>query len=129
MTFDDMSKISKLVHDFVYNAETYAKVIINELNVDDKKYHTRPQRPLRFIDVAFSYYSRANCHPLPLTTRRKTIKPAGVGGVAGGEKFIVQGILFKVRRSCVCVYVCVCVCRVYVVRVSCVWCVWCVWLM
>ncbi len=43
MTFDDMSKISKLVHDFVYNAETYAKVIINELNVDDKKYHARPQ--------------------------------------------------------------------------------------
>jgi hypothetical protein len=54
MTFDDMSKISKLVHDFVYNAETYAKVIINELNVDDKKYHARPQLLLCLIYLAFS---------------------------------------------------------------------------
>ncbi len=109
MSANDAQEISNLMHDFVFNVETYAKVIINELNVDYKKYHTRPQRPLHFIDVAFSYYSRANCHPLPLTTRRKTIKPAGVGGVAGGEKFIVQGILFKVR---VCVRVSCCrVCR------------------
>jgi hypothetical protein len=26
------------MHDFVFNGETYAKVIINELNVDDSKY-------------------------------------------------------------------------------------------
>jgi hypothetical protein len=42
--------------------ETYAKVIINELNVDDSK---------------------------------KTIKPVEVGGIAGGKKYVVQGILFK----------------------------------
>jgi len=29
-------------------------------------------------------------------TYRKTIKPSGVGGLAGGYKYIVQGILFKV---------------------------------
>lgn len=27
--------------------------------------------------------------------RRKTLKPAKVGGVAGGAKYIVQGILYK----------------------------------
>jgi len=27
---------------------------------------------------------------------RKTIKPVEVGGLAGGQKFVVQGILFKV---------------------------------
>jgi hypothetical protein len=26
---------------------------------------------------------------------KKTIQPVAVGGVAGGEKFIVHGILFK----------------------------------
>ncbi|ELR12268.1 uncharacterized protein ACA1_372570 [Acanthamoeba castellanii str. Neff] len=59
---EDVRTIARLMNDFVRQAETYAKIIINELNVPD---------------------------------HRKTIKPAGVGGVAGGRKYIVQGILFK----------------------------------
>lgn len=62
MSANDAQEISNLMHDFVFNVETYAKVIINELNVDDSK---------------------------------KTIKPVEVGGIAGGKKYVVQGILFK----------------------------------
>jgi hypothetical protein len=38
MSANDAQEISNLMHDFVFNVETYAKVIINELNVDDSKY-------------------------------------------------------------------------------------------
>lgn len=27
----------------------------------------------------------------------KTIRPVAIGGIAGGEKFVAQGILFKAR--------------------------------
>src|SRR3989338_4073081 len=30
-----------------------------------------------------------------LSPEQKTIKPISIGGIAGGEKFIIQGILFK----------------------------------
>lgn len=30
-----------------------------------------------------------------LSNEQKTIKPKSMGGIAGGEKYIVQGILFK----------------------------------
>eukprot|EP01091_Cochliopodium_minus_P008798 TRINITY_DN2050_c0_g2_i9.p1 TRINITY_DN2050_c0_g2~~TRINITY_DN2050_c0_g2_i9.p1 ORF type:complete len:1349 (-),score=401.15 TRINITY_DN2050_c0_g2_i9:136-4182(-) len=30
-----------------------------------------------------------------LPNEKKTIKPVGIGGIAGGEKYIIQGILFK----------------------------------
>lgn len=40
-------------------------------------------------------YARIIISELYLPTSQKTIKPSSVGGVAGGQKFIVQGILFK----------------------------------
>lgn len=40
-------------------------------------------------------YARIIISELYLPTSQKTIKPSSVGGVAGGQKFVVQGILFK----------------------------------
>ena len=40
-------------------------------------------------------YARVIISELYLPTCQKTIKPSSVGGVAGGQKFVVQGILFK----------------------------------
>lgn len=54
--------LSRLAHDFVYAATTYAKIIISE-----------------------------SCLP----DHEKTIKPIDLGGVAGGQKFVCQNILFK----------------------------------
>ncbi|ELR18647.1 uncharacterized protein ACA1_392930 [Acanthamoeba castellanii str. Neff] len=42
MSANDAQEISNLMHDFVFNVETYAKVIINELNVDDSKKTIKP---------------------------------------------------------------------------------------
>eukprot|EP01087_Luapelamoeba_hula_P014241 TRINITY_DN4145_c0_g1_i4.p1 TRINITY_DN4145_c0_g1~~TRINITY_DN4145_c0_g1_i4.p1 ORF type:complete len:1436 (-),score=334.66 TRINITY_DN4145_c0_g1_i4:290-4597(-) len=58
----ETSKVASLGFDFVRCAETYAKIIINELS---------------------------------LAWEHKTIKPVNVGGIAGGEKYVVHGIMFK----------------------------------
>jgi tetratricopeptide (TPR) repeat protein len=61
------SELSSLVTDFIYLAETYARIIISE-----------------------AY--------MPI--ERKTIKPSKkFGGVAGGDKYIVHGILFKFANN------------------------------
>jgi len=59
---EKFEKLSQLASDFAYCAEVYGRIIISEVEVDDKY---------------------------------KTIAPVNVGGIAGGEKFIVQNILFK----------------------------------
>jgi hypothetical protein len=51
------------VRDFMETAQTYARVIINELH-------------------------------LPL--EQKTLRPVSLGGVLGGSKYIVRGVLFKI---------------------------------
>jgi hypothetical protein len=89
---EDVRAISRLSHDFVKQAEVYAKIIINELNVPDAwcvacipagEMGTR----VMLCAVLCSHTDGKRC--------RKTIKPANVGGVAGGAKYIVQGVLFK----------------------------------
>jgi tetratricopeptide (TPR) repeat protein len=61
------SELSSLVTDFIYLAETYARIIISEA----------------YMPVG-----------------RKTIKPSKkFGGVAGGDKYIVHGILFKFANN------------------------------
>jgi hypothetical protein len=55
-------QLGQLANDFVYNAETYGRIIISE--------RTLPHES-------------------------KTVKPTAMGGQAGGEKFVVRGILFK----------------------------------
>lgn len=74
------------MHDFMFNVETYASVIINELNVDVSKYASSRTTP-----ATHTCFKTNNHH-------RKTIKPVDVGGVAGGQKFVAQGILFKAHR-------------------------------
>lgn len=87
MSPSEAQEVSNLMHDFVFNVETYAKVIINELNVDVSKYVSRAFRR----DVERLY--------LTFEMIRKTIKPVEVGGIAGGQKYVVQGILFKVSPT------------------------------
>lgn len=41
-------------------------------------------------------YGRIIISEMCLPIEEKTIKPISVGGVAGGEKYIVRGIFFKV---------------------------------
>lgn len=55
-------KMKNLELDFVHTAETYGKIIIQEMCLPDD---------------------------------RKTLRPVSVGGVAGGAKYISNGILFK----------------------------------
>jgi hypothetical protein len=51
-----------------------------------------------FVEAA-SKYARIIIDELPLPVSKKTIKPVGLGGVAGGEKFIHEGILFKLTAD------------------------------
>ncbi len=64
------SSLSALSQDFVNAAKTYGKIIISEL-----------------------YGNLTLTVAVPVAY--KTIKPVAIGGVAGGEKYIVQNILFK----------------------------------
>jgi hypothetical protein len=41
-----------------------------------------------------------------LPKQLKTITPVQVGGIAGGEKYIIRGILFKVRIASVLLTTC-----------------------
>lgn len=52
--------------------------------------------------------------------QHKTIKPTMIGGVAGGTKYIVKNILFKVSEYTVCVsvYVCCASIQVHTQRLS-----------
>eukprot|EP01104_Vermistella_antarctica_P017137 TRINITY_DN6023_c0_g1_i1.p1 TRINITY_DN6023_c0_g1~~TRINITY_DN6023_c0_g1_i1.p1 ORF type:complete len:1031 (+),score=322.01 TRINITY_DN6023_c0_g1_i1:387-3479(+) len=59
---DGLRTFFKVVDDFRYTSQLYARIIVSEM-----------------------------CMPNSL----KTIKPVNIGGVAGGEKYIVKGILFK----------------------------------
>jgi hypothetical protein len=45
-----------------------------------------------FFFFCFYFSDNTECH---LPFEQKTLKPVSVGGVAGGEKYIVSGILFK----------------------------------
>jgi hypothetical protein len=47
-----------------------------------------------FVSVA-EQYGRIIISERHLPNADKTIRPVGVGGVAGGDKYIAQGILFK----------------------------------
>ncbi len=49
-----------------------------------------------FLEVAKSY-GKIIISEVSLPVEKKTIKPANIGGVAGGEKYRVQNILFKVN--------------------------------
>jgi hypothetical protein len=54
---------------------------------------------LRNLELDFVYaaqlYGKIIISEMSLPVSLKTIKPTSVGGIAGGEKYIVQGILFK----------------------------------
>ena len=49
---------------------------------------------LEFADTALTY-GKIIISEAALPLHQKTIKPAMLGGVAGGDKFVVHGILFK----------------------------------
>jgi hypothetical protein len=54
---------------------------------------------LRNLELDFVYaaqlYGKIIISELSLPVQRKTIKPVSVGGIAGGEKYVCQNILFK----------------------------------
>lgn len=48
-----------------------------------------------FFKLFFKSYGQIICSERYLPDHKKTIKPTSIGGIAGGEKFIVRDILFK----------------------------------
>lgn len=46
----------------------------------------------------FSRYGRIIIKERYIPVEHKTIKPTSIGGIVGGEKYIVHKILFKVRK-------------------------------
>lgn len=62
--------------------------------------------PLALLTVRFASYGKIIMEEAHLPKQLKTITPVQVGGIAGGEKYIIRGILFKVRiRSVFAVFV------------------------
>ena len=44
-------------------------------------------------------YGKAIIKERNLPLHQKTIRPINIGGIAGGDKYIVQGILFKFPKD------------------------------
>lgn len=74
-------ELAQLDLNFVESARTFGQLIISEQGLSAAK-------------TAHRVTPRA---ALPL--EQKTIKPTKLGGVAGGEKFVHRGILFKFARD------------------------------
>lgn len=85
-------ELAKLAHDFVFAAETYGKIIISELSL--------PGESKGSDECDFPPTFDADRSPVI----KKTIKPMAVGGQAGGEKYIVQGIFFKFALDIYAIY-------------------------
>lgn len=56
----------------------------------------KPLSNVRFVIVYTAQtYGRVIISELSVPVLNKTIKPTSIGGAAGGEKYVVNGILFK----------------------------------
>ena len=64
----------------------------------NQKYDFLSQLAQDFVQTATAY-AKIIISELCMHDAQKTIKPASVGGIAGGTKYLVQGILFKVAMD------------------------------
>jgi hypothetical protein len=78
-------KLGYLAHDFEHAAETYGKIIIRYLATS-----------MWNVCRCFPYVIGSSERFMPVSA--KTIKPIDLGGIAGGDKFLTRGILFKVTN-------------------------------
>eukprot|EP01130_Rhizamoeba_saxonica_P014986 TRINITY_DN662_c1_g2_i2.p2 TRINITY_DN662_c1_g2~~TRINITY_DN662_c1_g2_i2.p2 ORF type:complete len:506 (-),score=103.86 TRINITY_DN662_c1_g2_i2:2144-3661(-) len=53
----------------------------------------------RDFGYASRMYAQVIISEIALTVKQKTYKPVDVGGLAGGQKYIIQGILFKLANE------------------------------
>lgn len=69
------------------------------------QHSTAPGRGEEFYNVCGNFYHAATLYAqiiiteMALANEQKTIQPVDIGGVAGGSKFVVDGILFKFARD------------------------------
>jgi len=82
--------LGELARDFNYAASLYGALAL--LLVVSSSLGTEMEAPIH-IPTGMIIINEVNLPP-----QEKTIKPVGVGGVAGGIKFIANGILFKVSQ-------------------------------
>jgi len=80
-------KLCTLAKDFVAAAKMYGKIIISEV--------MHPSLPKNILFAGRAVFKRSLLNQVFLPYKQKTIKPINIGGVAGGEKYIHRGILFK----------------------------------
>eukprot|EP01122_Echinamoeba_exundans_P007904 TRINITY_DN2521_c0_g1_i1.p1 TRINITY_DN2521_c0_g1~~TRINITY_DN2521_c0_g1_i1.p1 ORF type:complete len:1209 (+),score=237.81 TRINITY_DN2521_c0_g1_i1:47-3628(+) len=60
----------------------------------EEKYSSLSRLANEFVFVAQTY-GKVIISELSVPAEEKTVRPVSIGGIAGGEKYIVQGILFK----------------------------------
>lgn len=78
-----------------WNAE-YQSLLDSDSSAE--KFHRLATLGKDFIQSA-QMYGRVILSELHLPPSQKTIKPVSIGGVAGGEKFLIKSILFKLARD------------------------------
>eukprot|EP01091_Cochliopodium_minus_P008773 TRINITY_DN2044_c1_g2_i1.p1 TRINITY_DN2044_c1_g2~~TRINITY_DN2044_c1_g2_i1.p1 ORF type:complete len:1208 (-),score=324.64 TRINITY_DN2044_c1_g2_i1:36-3659(-) len=66
----------------------------NDIDSPEKHYENISKIGTRFVECA-EFYGRIIISEKNLPNDLKTIKPTDLGGIAGGDKFSVQGIIFK----------------------------------
>ena len=79
-------------------APKWNDMFIKAVESETDRYHSLTQLSSNFLQTASTYASMI-IEEFFLTDRYKTVRLEGLGGLAGGQKFIVRGLLFKVPRD------------------------------